>query len=189
MFEIFIICRKRKFSKSLMWQGVQLSDHIGTSTSVGLLWKRKRKEEIIFSKHFPVRSKISYPGVVNLLVYSLPCITSACQLCMYIAAYTWKHCPSLFEIWYDLLPIHLTDMVTILCHCRSQLTSIFCQAFGMMQKMESVNLHFCLFLHLDLSNSWVAPDLLSVSFHTLHMFQAFISFFVAKRLINIVTQK
>lgn len=104
MFEIFIICRKRKFSKSLIWQGIQLSDHIGTSTSVGLLWKRKRKEEIIFSKHFPVRSKISYPEVVNLLVYSLTPLHNICLSTVHVHCCIYLKTLS-FPIWNLIWPI------------------------------------------------------------------------------------
>lgn len=163
-----------------MWDCVLLSDHFGTFTSVGLLWKRKRKGEVTSPKHRPIGIQTSYPGIVNFLFTdSLPYVCNSCLLvvhvhcCIYLQIWSFPIWNLIWPVQFDWHGYHFVSLsFSVYWHL---LSGTLRGAGGGVSKFIALPL----FLHLDLSDSGVVSDLLSVSFHTLHMFQALTSFFLA----------
>lgn len=137
------------------------------------------KKEIIYPKQCPGGIQMSLPGTISLFTPSLPCICSIHLSIVHACHFIYWQALSL-PIWNLIWPIrhdwHGYHFVSL------SFSAYWCLLSGILSGARDEVSKFIslpLFLHLDLSNSWVVPDLLSVSFHTLHMFQALTSFFVA----------
>lgn len=181
---LFFICRKIKFSSSFMWDCSTTKWSFCSSHFSWFDVEKNEKEDIISPNHWSIDRNVNkLPRNSEspcLLVHSLMLIVSPVS-----CSSTCKHGPCLSVMWRDLFGLTYTSLPLSFSGCWLLLSRILRGAGDGLSKFTAPPL----FLHFDLSDSWVVPGFWSASFHTHVPSTYFIFFFLCKILINIVTQR